>query len=410
MQKRSKYREIEDRSRRSEDITRNSSSRCERTNNDGSLLGPYFPSPLPPRNLYVCVYCGMPCSALYRQLNKNSLSSIKAMHCEWCHRIVDPYVEREWLLVAIDCILLRPEAYRHIFYNNKNLSMYIHIQKDEEYSKQQERGNRNLVAADAISTTSGIQNFAQLVEWTFISSLFHAYLKFKSLGCMRQQSAKRSATVLEIGNSSTLLHAIFVLTSASDLVAQWLALYGFIKLISRDSAQNSTISTNTTKQKYDGNEQKKVSMQPSHSMGYQIYLALLLPTSFHIIVVLVILWENSKTTRAFGSLLVACWQCLGIFLISTNNNSKMSAKNNVLKGCTPLVGIISLIAWRFVADRFVLAIVGTSGNMNLRHLHRTIPCVGYEVDVFGDIISTIANDELGSRLWWAATPVLLCLT
>ena len=39
------------------------------------------------------------------------------MTCSQCHKMVDPYIEREWLLVVIDCILLREEAYRHVLYN-----------------------------------------------------------------------------------------------------------------------------------------------------------------------------------------------------------------------------------------------------------------------------------------------------
>lgn len=65
---------------------------------------------------YVCVHCSTPCPALYRRLSV-SLSSIKASTCSNCQKVVDPYIEREWLLVVIDCILLREEAYRHVLYN-----------------------------------------------------------------------------------------------------------------------------------------------------------------------------------------------------------------------------------------------------------------------------------------------------
>lgn len=39
------------------------------------------------------------------------------MTCTQCHKLVDPYMEQEWLLVTIDCILMREEAYRHVLYN-----------------------------------------------------------------------------------------------------------------------------------------------------------------------------------------------------------------------------------------------------------------------------------------------------
>lgn len=376
---------------KSDDVLQNDDSSSGRHDDGGSLPRPSSSLSLPLPKLFVCVYCGAPCSALYRQLNMNSLSSIKAMNCERCHRIVDPYIEREWLLVAIDCILLRPEAYRHILYNNQDLSRYTHVQKKEERGQQQVKGNRNLIK--------------RLVEWTFMSSILHAYLKLKSL----PEDAEISSILLANGNSSMLVHATFVLTSALDLVAQWLAIYGFMKLFSRESEPNSATSLNSAKHKDDGNDQQCV-MLPSHSIAYQIYLGLILPTSFQIISVLVLLWEDSKTTRAFGSLLIACWQCLGISLISMNNGSKPKAKKIVLRGFTPLMGFISLIAWRFAIDRFILTIVCTTSKGNLLHLHRTIPCVGYEMDIFNDVISDIAHGEFGSSAGWASKPLLLCLT
>ena len=63
---------------------------------------------------YICVECGAPCESLYHQL---SPSSIKALTCSNCGEIADPYIEQEWLLVVIDCILMRLEAYRHVLFN-----------------------------------------------------------------------------------------------------------------------------------------------------------------------------------------------------------------------------------------------------------------------------------------------------
>ena len=65
---------------------------------------------------YVCVFCSTPCSSLYRQYTTSS-SSIKLTACQKCGNDVDPYIEREWLLVALDCILLRLPAYRHVLFH-----------------------------------------------------------------------------------------------------------------------------------------------------------------------------------------------------------------------------------------------------------------------------------------------------
>ena len=65
---------------------------------------------------YRCVYCLTACNALYRDFG--GLASIQLIRCSNCKSDVDPYCEREWLLVLLDCILLRPEAYRHTLINS----------------------------------------------------------------------------------------------------------------------------------------------------------------------------------------------------------------------------------------------------------------------------------------------------
>lgn len=69
----------------------------------------------------MCVYCETPCSSLYRQYT-SSPSSIKLTACKNCGHDVDPYIEREWLLVALDCILLRLPAYRHVLFHRLRAS------------------------------------------------------------------------------------------------------------------------------------------------------------------------------------------------------------------------------------------------------------------------------------------------
>jgi Arv1-like family len=76
---------------------------------------------------YRCVYCLSPATALwYRSgeggsssgvattTSSSSTSNIKLKPCAACHQNVDPYIEREWLLVVLDLILLRLPAYRHV--------------------------------------------------------------------------------------------------------------------------------------------------------------------------------------------------------------------------------------------------------------------------------------------------------
>ena len=70
----------------------------------------------------VCIHCGYPTSCLYRLLPGNH---IKLVECKNCHHDVDPYIEREMLLVIMDLILLRSPAYRHIIFNRPILNHVI---------------------------------------------------------------------------------------------------------------------------------------------------------------------------------------------------------------------------------------------------------------------------------------------
>jgi hypothetical protein len=64
---------------------------------------------------YRCVQCLEPAETLYRTYTRES--TIKLSQCAVCGHNVDPYCEREWLLVVIDIVLLREEAYRHVIFN-----------------------------------------------------------------------------------------------------------------------------------------------------------------------------------------------------------------------------------------------------------------------------------------------------
>ena len=77
---------------------------------------------------YICIHCCAPSATLYRQFNV-SLSSIQTTSCTNCQKLVDPYCEREWLLLVIDCILLREEAYRHVLFNLEDLYRLLTVHK-----------------------------------------------------------------------------------------------------------------------------------------------------------------------------------------------------------------------------------------------------------------------------------------
>ncbi|XP_031095703.1 protein ARV 2-like isoform X1 [Ipomoea triloba] len=61
-----------------------------------------------------CVECGLAINSLYIQY---SPGNIRLMKCENCKAVADEYIECEIMILMIDLILHKREAYMHLFYN-----------------------------------------------------------------------------------------------------------------------------------------------------------------------------------------------------------------------------------------------------------------------------------------------------
>lgn len=66
-----------------------------------------------------CVHCGTAVNEVYVQY---SPGNIRLTKCAKCKCVADEYVECEMMIVLIDLILHKPEAYRHLFFNYPNLN------------------------------------------------------------------------------------------------------------------------------------------------------------------------------------------------------------------------------------------------------------------------------------------------
>jgi hypothetical protein len=255
---------------------------------------------------YVCIYCGTPCVAIYRQLS-TSLSSIKALNCPECYQIIDPYIEREWLLVVIDCILLRPEAYRHVLYN-----------ADKDYF-------------DTIAVPRAVQLIVA-------SSILHTYLKWETI--------RRIVPAYEDISNTTFIVSLLV-NSLLDFLVQWTTIYVYLMKI------------------YDSKTDIK------RNVANKLFWSLILPTTFNVVCIFVLIWENSRTIKALGSLLIACWQSLAVSTISNHNN-------RVSRVVAPMVGITSLMIWRLI----VSMVMQRSGLFVTNTTSPVSHCIGFELDFF----------------------------
>ncbi|PBC30354.1 hypothetical protein APICC_07163 [Apis cerana cerana] len=64
--------------------------------------------------MYRCVNCGAEIEELYRRYSPNVLKLLK---CETCGFLADKYIEYDSVIILVDLILLKRQAYRHLLYN-----------------------------------------------------------------------------------------------------------------------------------------------------------------------------------------------------------------------------------------------------------------------------------------------------
>ena len=240
---------------------------------------------------YRCVHCLEPCTSLYTTYgNKNSTSSspgveelsqnsstnnstLKLNHCSVCLQIVDPYCEREWLLIFVDLLLLRQEAYRHVLCNNTTISNNTTTIND---------GNR-----------SNLIHFIKTI-WKdlVLCCLLNVYHKYQSIGDYTE-----SITNFIVSDNSLdpdvstkfITEAVMIFSSYFILyLCGWILFIGIIVLF-------GTYTTKTIQ----GDKTKSYTQQ----QGYSIMLlkSVLWPSlACQIATCWVEIWENSDTTRLLG--------------------------------------------------------------------------------------------------------------
>lgn len=71
--------------------------------------------------VYRCIHCHFQQDVLYTQYTEEI---IKVQHCEECGKVVDKYIEYDLFLVAIDLLIGRLDAYRHVIHNEAVGSLY----------------------------------------------------------------------------------------------------------------------------------------------------------------------------------------------------------------------------------------------------------------------------------------------
>jgi len=230
---------------------------------------------------YICTSCTSPTSSLYKVYS--TPGSIQLTTCKGCGNDVDPYIEREWLLVVMDCVLHRPEAFRHALYNREPFATIC------AQDVQQQSSN-----VDDCNKFDGLR---QLVLCSFIAALIRTYLWHAATTGEENESGQHSTKLLVVLFQSLVgenIMAIATIVSASIIVNKSV------------KGRNSDSSRAAHKTKTECND---VSSAFFHS---RIYLAVTVPSFFHLVTIFAIIWENSTTVCLIGTLFVLSLQRIGV--------------------------------------------------------------------------------------------------
>ncbi|XP_052106773.1 protein ARV1-like [Mytilus californianus] len=68
-----------------------------------------------------CINCGTKCNSLYRHYSRDI---IQLEHCIHCKELVDKYIEFDPVIICLDALLLKREAFQHVLSNNSTQAQW----------------------------------------------------------------------------------------------------------------------------------------------------------------------------------------------------------------------------------------------------------------------------------------------
>ena len=251
---------------------------------------------------YRCVGCLHPCASLYKTLGKGG-SVIKLTPCTKCARpSADPYCEREWLLVVLDLILLRKEAYRHVLWNRGQLlaAMTMMMSSTSSTAPSSSSPQQPEKFNTASTTTTMFRKFFHGPD----NTLHHQIPRFLWTASLLRAHIGMVSTQDRVDHQHTWKAATgfvqLAVVSVIGLVLQIGVL--FLLLGHLGGADAPPVKNNNNN-----------NMSHKTRLLCVLALAVLLPSvGNQTVTALSLLWENSHTVRVLGSILTLVHQCLSV--------------------------------------------------------------------------------------------------
>ena len=236
---------------------------------------------------YICTNCASPTPTLYKVYS--TPGSIQLTTCKGCGNDVDPYIEREWLLVFMDCVLHRHEAYRHVLYNREPFSK-IGVQTDSH----QQHG----VDSDGDNESSDFC-LRHLLRYTFIASLIRTYFWHAATEGEETENSQ------ENNNNLAVLLLVLVQSFVGEIIMA-IATITFSAILVRTTSMGKGRGNNSSK------DAKHSDISSSLFFYSRLYLAVTIPSFFYFVTIFALIWENSTTVCMLGTLFVLSLQRIAV--------------------------------------------------------------------------------------------------
>ncbi|KAH3665897.1 hypothetical protein OGAPHI_004086 [Ogataea philodendri] len=150
----------------------------------------------------ICVECSLPIKTLYETYKGDH---IRLTICPSCNKVADRYIEFDKVLVFIDLMLLKPQAYKHTIYNqslNSGAEVKVEHEHDSPEPKHQEK--------------TFIQRYGPCLRLLVLMLLFEVYLTwaYEEKNFIKNvfKTSLMNKTVLE--NPRIIIQYFFFLTKA----------------------------------------------------------------------------------------------------------------------------------------------------------------------------------------------------
>jgi Arv1-like family len=320
---------------------------------------------------YRCIQCLQPCRYLYRRLGSSHNDDIQLSLCAACGEIVDAYCEREGILVALDCLLLRPMAYRHLLCNR-----FLQIEDDGSNEDESTKGS------------TGAPHDCNSPDKRYRTAGYHALISGRLLLYYALTSAAVRAHIGMISMPDRVeveqtLHALiqFSLLAATLMV-------GFAVQVFLVATVLHLVGRYRNRDHRQEHRSTMVAAQFSDSC-VNAAVALLIPLlGIDVLTAIIHLWENSSTVRGIGFALVLAHQgmtlytALEVSLTSAAPTKATFPTTSILK----TVAIATLTAAVLAASLAVRAVIMTLCWREMvaliegaAHGHPAMPCPGVQL-------------------------------